>query len=56
MFKNYCLNCLSALDECNSSVLYNLLMLRDNVITLDGDANFLEKGDTDSLIACLSTE
>jgi hypothetical protein len=31
-------------------------MLRDNVITFGGDANFLDKGDIDSLIACLSTE
>jgi hypothetical protein len=56
MFKNYCLNCLSALDECNVSVIHELVMLRDNVTTFDGDANFLTKGDIDSLIACFSTE
>ena len=56
MFNNYCLNCLSALDECNISILYELLMLRDNVKTFDGDANFLDKGDINLLIACLSTE
>ena len=31
-------------------------MLRDNVISFDGDANFLDKDDVDSLIVCLSTE
>jgi hypothetical protein len=56
MFNNYYLNCLSALDKCNTSVLYELLMLRDNVVTFDGDANFLDAGDIDSLTACLSTE
>ena len=55
-FNIYCLNCLSGFDECRLSVLYELLMLRDNVITFDGDANFLDKDDVDSLIVCLSTE
>ena len=55
-FNIYCLNSLSGLDECRLSVLYELLMLRDNVITFDGDANFLDKDDVDSLIVCLSTE
>ena len=55
-FNIYCLNSLSGFDECRLSVLYELLMLRDNVITFDGDANFLDKDDVDSLIVCLSTE
>ena len=55
-FNNYCLNCLSGFYGGRISVLYELLMIRAIVITFDGDANFLDKDDVDSLIACLSTD